>query len=408
MLIVLNLSMSISGHILPIKRTLRSIAAAWALLALPSAGAQAPELSLGPETTLSARSTDNRHPALSTSPDGRFEVAVWDGIADGARRIFLREKVDGVWLPERIVDAEPLAENRSPVAAVDSAGNIHVAWLGMVGSRLRVYYASATAGRLVNWGPIDGGEGEDDNCAAPVLRLDADGQPLLAWEAGRGTRVGIRTARLENGRLVTENITPGAQSHNWFPEIFFTPDPLLVWYADQIPEFALRASAFNPETRNWEPAAMPARDEIPENSLPQLVRRPSGAFAACWIEDLSEAGSPRTDYVLISEQGDESQSSPRPIEFETQGAKESLARVMSGDKLALAWCSKSLSEGWHIKFSAGTFPPFPAALRITDSEAHGYYDHPSIAPLPDGAAIVWHSSESFGGDGRILYRAVRF
>lgn len=391
-------------------RFLRAVVLCFAAFALPL-GAVAQTAAgpvLEPTVVLSTRSTDNQRPAVASSEDGRTLICVWDGVVDGARRILMRESVDGVWLPERIVDAEPLAENRAPAVALDSAGTVHIAWLGQVRGRDRVFYAVLAAGQLVNWGPLDGGEGPDDNCGKITLRLDSAGNPWIAWEAGRGTRVTIRCARMTNGLFQTDNLTPGATNQNWFPELFFTPDPIVTWYADQIPEFALRASRFDSESETWQPVALSGLDHLPKNSLPQLLRRPSGAFLACWIEDITLEGAPRTDYVLIGEQGDGPESVPRPADFETTGTKESLARALAGDRLVLAWCSKSLTDGWQIHLASGTQLPLPEKAIITDGARSGYYDHPALAVLPGGCAVVWHSSEGDGGSGKIFYRRVRF
>lgn len=358
--------------------------------------------------SLSARSTDNQHPVVASSPDGHRVVAAWDGLVAESRRIFIRESVDGVWLPERIVDSEPLARNHSPAVAVDDSGNIHVAWLGRAGEDFRVFYASGIGGHFVSWGVLDGGEAAGENCGKLVLKLDATGSPWLAWESGRDTRFSIRVARLVNGRFVVRNLTPNAQNQNWFPELLLGESPMVAWYADKIPECEVQAARLDPASGEWEPVKLDGLEHLPKDALPQLVQWPGRKLTACWIEEISEPGSTRTDYVLLAGQSADPDMTPRPIDYETTGTKESLTRSIAAGRLVVAWCSKSFDEGWQIYVAAGEQAPFGMKARLSDGDRSGYYDSPSVAGLPDGVAAVWHSSESFGGDGRVLFRRLRF
>src|SRR5437868_5275752 len=101
-----------------------SWAAACLALVLGATTARGQVASLEPIAQVTgASSIDNQNPCVAATEDGRRVAVAWDGLVSGQRRILVRERVEGTWLAERIVDTDATAGNQSPSLALDGAGN---------------------------------------------------------------------------------------------------------------------------------------------------------------------------------------------------------------------------------------------------------------------------------------------
>jgi hypothetical protein len=354
---------------------------------------------------ISEGSTDNQHCAIATSANGRRCVAAWDGSTAGGRRVFLRESVDGVWLPAVVVDVEPTAANNSPCLAVDDAGNCHVAWLALAGEKQRVVYAARLGGVWSNWGVIDGQELAGWACEALTLRLDGEGRPWLTWQAGNGSQYGIRAAHIDpaQGTFVTTNLTPGAQNYNIYPDVQFTPQPVVFWYSAIEADFSLVARSFSLETGVWQPYEMANLSKLPANRFPYLMRLASGRLLSLWFDRLDAS-----DRVLVGHQSPDAQGTGDVIDHQPDASNHLVSGAVAGEEAMVVWCSETATSGSQVYLSHGLVDaPYPQEALISDG-ARDYYVHPHVAPLPDGAAVIYLSSTSDGGDGRVLFRHVTF
>lgn len=353
-----------------------------------------------PTLSLSARSSDNQHPFIAKSPVGERLFVVWDGMVDNHRRVFLRERVEGSWLPEIILDTEPEALNSSPVVDVDPAGNPHVAWLGKLNGKERVFYAFRMASIWSQWGAVQAGESAEDSCEAVTLKVDAEGKPWLAWQAGHGNIYSIFCAHLNHvtGSFDVQCLTPQAQNYNFFPEIFLTPEVSLLWYAAQNADFRLVGKEYDLSSGQWQEFALRDLERLPAKCLPYLLRKSPDTLAGLWYDEVDSA-----DRVFLGLQGHESQGVGSVVDHMPEAINHFVSGTVLGDQLLITWCSETAQEGSQVYFTRGDSTSFEAEIRVSDG-AKGYCAHPRVVGLPASAAVVWQSSLSDGGDGRILFR----
>lgn len=353
---------------------------------------------------VSENSIDNQHPQVAASPDGRRVIVVWDGWDEAGSRIFLRENIDGDWLPEIIVDTEPAVKNNSPVAAIDATGNCHVAWLGNVGGRTRVFYAVRIAGEWANWGTINANEQANRSCESLALRLDDQNKPWLAWQSGRANLYAIRVAHLgdSTGAFDIDELTPDCINYNLYPEIFFTPDPSVAWYTANDSNFSLSAMKYDRIARQWMKVDIKDFAKLPANRFPYLIQRGTGTFAALWFDTVSYA-----DRVFLGFQDPRTQGEGTVIDHQPDAINHLITGASDGERIAAVWCIETATSNSQIYLSHSESLEFPQEILISDSQKN-YYTHPRLSPFAGGVAVVWHSSASDGGNGLVYYRRVSF
>lgn len=352
---------------------------------------------------LTARSALNRRPALGASADGRRVCVVWDGVLEGNRRIFFKERLDGQWLPEVIIDTEPTADNNSPVVAIDSAGDPYVVWLAKVGERHRVFCAFRTAGQFVNAGCISR-EDPEENCEAATVKVDEHGRPWIAWQAGSGSAYTIRCAtQADDGDFRVWSLCAAGQNYNLYPEVFFSPEPIVVWYAAESSNFVLSGRRFDATQQVWQPYTVEDLDAMPANRLPHLIKSASGSLAGMWYDEVDFA-----DRVFLGVQAKETKGAGGVVDHLPQATNQCVSGGVSGGELALTWCSDSPSSGSQVYLAHGSTLPFSAEQLVSNGEKSGYYGAPRLAGTPSGACIVWEADAEQGGTGSIYCADVQF
>lgn len=361
--------------------------------------------SLSDLVALSSRSSDNRHPAIASSSDGSRVVAVFDGVVSKERRILLRESIDGVWLPEVIVDGLPLGENEIPSVAIDEAGNPHVAWVALSGGRFVPQYAARIAGVWISIQVPPAETGGD--CDYISAQVDDQGSPWLVWQSARGSAYGVYCGYLnDSGGFHVESLTPGSQAHNLFPEVVFDPEPTVLWYAGRDDGFYLVGERFDRAAGQWGDVRLNDLTSLPGEPLPQLVRRSSGLLAAFWYDQpgKSETADVLLDRVFLGEQG-LLQGVGEPLDQPLDASNSRVSGAAAGNNMAATWCSTSPDEGTQIYAAYGKSAAESTAVKLSD-DSDFYYAGPRLTADAHNVSVVWESTEAEGGDGQIYYRQI--
>lgn len=369
-----------------------------------TAAALAPaQAALGELAIISGASTQNQHPSVDSTGD-KIAVA-WDGSVGGHRRILLRENVAGEWLDEVIIDGLPAAENTAPVVDIDAAGTVHVAWLGRVNGKLRVFYAFRLAGGTASlWGQVNADELPENSCDAISLRADENGKPWIAWQSGSGNNHVVRVARLEEGEGKFQIDTLGSPvgTYNLFPQVLFNPEPVVVWYSASSADFALIARRFDEETGLWASFSVQNLDAMPENKLPLLMDHANGTLSGLWLDEVEYM-----DRIFLGRQGVETQGRGEMLDTSGNGQNERLSGAAgAGANVIATWCSDSSTSRSQIFMAYGDDLPL-TELVVTDG-ARAVFSNPKVAATSSGAAVVFESIPMNGDPGRIFFRRVNY
>lgn len=133
---------------------------------------------------------DQRQPVLAVGPDGTIHIA-WADRRFGNSDIFYARSTDGgaAWSPNaRVNDDATVADQDSPVLAVDEQGHVHIAWEDNRNSDYDIYYAHSVDGGMtfsVNQ-RVNDDVGQEDQFD-PTIAVGLDGTLHLAWQDGRNT-----------------------------------------------------------------------------------------------------------------------------------------------------------------------------------------------------------------------------
>lgn len=371
-------------------------------LAGPVAYAQSPtadgvDLKEAQQVTL--LSFDNAHPGVAISPDGRHLFVVWDGVVDGNRRIFLREQIAGEWLPPVIVDSIPAGDNAMPSIAIDSAGIPHIAWISHVGSKRQPFYARRIS-RFPNvWHqqavPFPADSTVDGNCDYVSLRLDANDHPWITWQFGFGNVYSVACTRSgSEGRLYSEELTPGANSHNLYPEIFFLPQPTVYWYLAQADQFYLIGSQYNAETHAWSVSLPDNFENVPAQSFPDLFLTASGPLGAIWYDRLSNQ-TESNDQVFMGVQNPESHGRGEVVDQNGSANNHSVSAAILDDRIVAAWVSENYKDGTLLYMGLGDSPATLHSGPVAGS-VDGIISNPRVTATDNKAAVAWEETSGPG------------
>ena len=390
------------------RNILRDIACLALAFAIVGATAPAPAADQVSET-----SADNARPAAAASADGNTLFIAWDGTFDGLdRRIVLRERIGGYYLPPRIVDADPAAENAAPSLAVDATGNPHVAWVARVGATQRVMYRARIAGKWLDPQVVNPGGPAGEQSGAVTLRLDPMGMPWIAFEsanpAGRAT---IHCARIEprSGSFEVTDLAESPGVYSILPEIVFLPDPAVLWYSATDSSFVLVGERFDSGSAVWRPMPVANTANFPAERMPLLIRQPDGRLCGVWRDQqpgaTDETGAP-IDRILLGILDTQTQGAGAVVH--RQPLVSSVTGTVSGDKPALCWAGESGTAGPQIYATGGDGQSGFSQPRQLSDGVHRYYSSPAMAPVPGGAIAVWVSLASEGGNGAIYAERYSF
>lgn len=357
------------------------------------------DVNLEPVQQVSLLSFDNAHPNVAISQAGNHVVVVWDGIVGEHRRIFLREQVAGEWLPPVIVDSNPTGDNTMPGIAIDSTGVPHVTWISQSGSKRQPFYARRVS-RFPNiWHqqvvpfPID--STVNGNCDYVKLQLDDSDQPWITWQYGFGNVYSIAcTTWNSDGRLHSEELTPGANSHNLYPELFFLPRPTVYWYLAQADQFYLIGSQYNRDTQSWSVSLPDNFENVPAQSFPDLFLTATGPLGAIWYDRLSNQAE-SNDQVFMGIQDPESLGRGEAVDQDGSANNHSVSAAILDDQIVAAWVSESYKSGAQLYMGIGSSPDTLQSGPVANS-LDGIISNPRVTATDEKAAVTWEETSGPG------------
>jgi immune inhibitor A len=135
-----------------------------------------------PPVTVSQSSAGASEPSLCAIPGGDLCVA-WSDARHGARELYFRSRIRGVWTSERRLTDLP-GTSRGPALGADRGGGVHLTWLYNDISGVRVYFMKFTY--LSPFGdpvPVTGPAGLPD---LPALTVAPNSTSYIFW-ADRAT-----------------------------------------------------------------------------------------------------------------------------------------------------------------------------------------------------------------------------
>lgn len=361
---------------------------------------------------VSLLSFDNRNPAVAYGPQGQQLVVVWDGLVQGNRRIIMRENIAGEWLPPVLVDSNPAGDNSLPSVAIDAAGTPHVAWIStMNGQRLPVYarriarFPNQWRAQKVAFPAESTVKGNSDFVN---LQLDGNGQPWIVWQYGFGNVYSIACTRFtREGELQSTELTPGASSHNLYPELFFMPEPTVYWYLAQSDQFFLIGSSFDQESNRWEVSLPENLENLPADNLPDLFKTPAGPLGAIWY-DRDQPG--RLDRIFMGMQDAETRGRGVVIDGQTGAGNHSVAGTAGGSALLVglltAWVSETYEGGADVFLGFGNSPVDITSVQLSE-DSQGISSNPKVAGIASQAAVAWEEKAAPGApSSEIMVRVI--
>jgi hypothetical protein len=372
-------------------------------VALASSSGALSAVSLGDMIAISGATTRNQHAAIDSTPDASKTAIVWDGELNGSRRIFLRERIAGEWLKEVILDNLPSAENINPAVDIDEAGTVHVAWLGKVNGKLRVFYAFRMAsGASSLWGIVNPDEDKNSSCDAVSLKADADGIPWITWQTGSGSNYTIRVAHLDSneGRFIIDTLPTQVGSYNLFPQVFFHPGPVVIWYSAANADFSLVGQKYDDAAQDWIGFAPLNLEKMPKNRLPLLLDHADGTISGLWLDEADFA-----DRVFLGHQDGLTRGAGTIIDQPLAGTNESLSGVSADPKTIATWCVDSNSSGSQVVVAWGDSLPFQQEL--VSEGTNSQYRNPRATPEGKNIGVCFESASIGDDPGRILYRQLK-
>jgi len=344
---------------------------------------------------LASVSTDNRNPVAAYSPDGHQLFVVWDGLMDGNRRILLRERIAGEWLEPVIVDNNPAGSNVFPSVSIDSNGTPHVAWITTYQGKRRPAYARRLARSNNSWHhqsiPLPKDSTVAGNCESVNLQLDGNDQPWISWQYGFGSVCGIAVSHFNgDGDIVSSELSPGANTLNLEPSLFFAPEPTVYWYVAQADQFYLVGSHFDAVSREWQISPPEDLDNLPADSLPDLFRTSEGPLAAIWYDRLenSEGAGSVSDHIYLGIQDPETKGRGEVIDQQSGSDYHSVTGLNNSGRYVTAWVSESYPEGEQIVAGIGSSPVDIDTITVSTNHNAGN-SNPAIALGSSEATVVW-------------------
>ncbi|RMH27360.1 MAG: hypothetical protein D6691_06285 [Candidatus Hydrogenedentota bacterium] len=362
-----------------------------------------------PAEVLNQQSRENRHVAISVTPGGDRVFVVWDGIVAGQRRIVGRESVQGEWLNEFVLDAEPAAANHSPDVAVDHMGNVHVVWLGRQSERDVVFYTARISEAWVPPIPLVAADDLRGSADAVTIAVAPDGRPWIAWQSGTANRVNIYCAELcaDRGEFVVHRLTPEAINYNLMPSIQFEHDtPVVYWYAAENATFSLIAARFLREQKTWELFVPKNLDQLPANRLPGLFAKGQEALAGIWYDQVQE-----TERIFLGLQDPLTRGAGTIIDHRPRALNHPVVGTFSSGNLIAVWCSMDdQTSRPQVFYTRGVQLPtdHPDVLQVSDGRTSGFYNAPAVAPFDGGVVVTYTSDAAQGGDGSVLFQKILF
>jgi hypothetical protein len=159
------------------------------------------------------------YPSLTETRDGTLWMA-YQSWADGADRIFVRRRSNGVWAnPEEVT--ESTGDYFRTAIAQDGAGRVWVVWAAQVDSNFDLYAGSFDGTR---WSGIERLTSAPNSNIFHTLIADAKGNLYLAYQSARSGNFDIYM-RIFDGRTWSPEIQVSSDPANdWEPALAVAPD----------------------------------------------------------------------------------------------------------------------------------------------------------------------------------------
>jgi hypothetical protein len=199
----------------------------------------------------------------------------------------------------------------------------------------------------------------------------------------------------DTGEFVSSELSPGASSHNLYPELFFLPEPTVYWYLAQSDQFYLIGSRLQEESGEWQVALPENLENLPADNLPDLFRTSPGPLAGIWYDrQVPEAGS-ASDRIFLGVQDSETRGRGQVIDQQPRAGNNSVTGSTADNVMVTAWISESYEGGAHVFMGIGDSPDNTDVIRISD-EAQPVNSNPKVAGTADQAAVAWEEHFGFG------------
>jgi len=326
--------------------------------------------------------------------DGAVHLLLGQRRADGVTCSYLRSR-DGLnWSDAVTVDAgvAPIVAlgNDAQIAARD--GTVTCVWSGSGsgwgGSGPLVVAVSDDGGR--NWEP--GGrphdDGRDDGHGFADLAYDGDGRLHAVWLDGRDGSRGLRHARSHDaGRSWSANLTVDAETCECCWNVLLSDPSGGMWtlYRDREPR-DMAIARWDPHADAWTRLNGVGEFDWQFDGCPHqgggLARTVDGAlYALVWSGADAELGM----HGLRSVDG--TMWTAVPALRGRQASRVRLAAALDGSTLAAVWTE--LRDGRPVVWAGTSGDSGRSWSAPTMLSEHGDADHPRVAALSDGFAVVW-------------------
>jgi hypothetical protein len=231
---------------------------------------------------------------------GKSDVAVvWQGQLGERQRIFLRQRVDGVWSEERLVDSGLEGDHLRPQAVADRYG-IHLAWVHRYEGIDTINYA-----RIIN-GVAENRETQSLTrgvyCEYLSIAPDGLGRARIAFQAKYAGGISVDLLEFDTeGEMTLSLLSPddAPLTNNRFPQVFQFTLVQALWYQSHEQGYRLTGAIPVGETK-WRLA--PVEDlfeSLNPQRTPAFYEGPDGQLIALWHDSRSGV-----DRIMLSRPGD--------------------------------------------------------------------------------------------------------
>jgi hypothetical protein len=177
---------------------------------------------------------ESMKPAVAVGPSGYVHV-VWYDKATGNNEVYYKKSTDGGSTWSKSTRFTLSEDSRDPDIAIDSGGNLYVVWARLIDGHFEIYYRGSTdegttwlAGRRLTWNSGDS--------MTPVIAVDSNGNPHLAWYDYTPGNYEIYYRKSTDGGaswLASTRLTwTSANSYELAIANDLSDNPHVVWYED--------------------------------------------------------------------------------------------------------------------------------------------------------------------------------
>ena len=391
---------------------------------------------------VSTESPDNSdYPSLAVDSSGNLHVA-WQDASDYASAdtdidIFYKKWNASTksWTITEVVSTESTANSYYPSLAVDSSGNVHVAWqdatnYDSAGNDWDIFYKSWNASTH-SWTTTEvvSTESTQNSINYPSLAVDSSGNVHIIWDdwtvlPGADSFPDVfykhRNASTHTW-TTTEVVSTQSQGDSIQPSLAIDSNGNIhaVWIGDDSfgghgGDWDIFYKRWNATTQSWEATEVVSTESADHSYNPSLAVDSSGNAHLTWHDSIVYGGSGN---VVLYKRWDvitHSWSSLEVVSTESTGYSEQPSLVIdSSANVHIAWSDDTnytnvgtdwdiFYKQWEVSTSTWT------TTEVISTESTGDSTYPSLAIDSDGFAYtVWSDNTNFtnsGTDRDIFYK----